>query len=208
MKRYRKVFHVHALASIFAGMLSAFSGQSLSQNTESSTHSEPSLLSESQPEIPGVEERQRRLADYSGFTNADLALPEAPDSTAFSAQVQSDFQDTLRAYYEYRRKGYEHRQAVFEYQFLTSKVIFIVTLILVFTGIYFAAIQFHERHGRKPQQRGSQPTGDDPTSSTEFVVSFKEIKVRSPVLGVVILTISLAFFYLYLVYVYPIQNVF
>jgi len=30
------------------------------------------------------------------------------------------------------------------------------------------------------------------------------LKVSSPVLGVIILVISLAFFYLYLVYVYPI----
>jgi len=31
--------------------------------------------------------------------------------------------------------------------------------------------------------------------------------VASPVLGVVILVISLAFFYLYLVYVYPIEEI-
>ena len=43
---------------------------------------------------------------------------------------------------------------------------------------------------------------------TELSLSLREVKVRSPVLGVIILTISLAFFYLYLVHVYPIRNVF
>jgi hypothetical protein len=33
------------------------------------------------------------------------------------------------------------------------------------------------------------------------------LKVSSPVLGVIILVISLAFFYLYLVYVYPISEI-
>jgi hypothetical protein len=48
----------------------------------------------------------------------------------------------------------------------------------------------------------------EPESITEFEASAKGIKVSSPVLGVIILVISLAFFYLYLVYVYPISEIF
>jgi hypothetical protein len=33
-------------------------------------------------------------------------------------------------------------------------------------------------------------------------------KISSPVLGVIILTLSLAFFYLYLVHVYPVSDTF
>ena len=43
---------------------------------------------------------------------------------------------------------------------------------------------------------------------TELEASVKGIKVSSPVLGVIILVISLLFFYLYLAFVYPIQEVF
>jgi hypothetical protein len=76
-----------------------------------------------------------------------------------------------------------------------------VVIVLVLAGIYFAAVQFHYgmKH-RKPGEAGEE--------STEFVVSLKSLKVKSPVLGVIILVISLVFFYLYLVYVYPIVNVF
>jgi hypothetical protein len=76
-----------------------------------------------------------------------------------------------------------------------------VVLLLVLAGIYFAAIQFHAG-----LRRGNGDPGKP--EDTELSVSLSEFKVRSPVLGVIILTISLAFFYLYLVHVYPIQNVF
>ncbi len=58
---------------------------------------------------------------------------------------------------------------------------------LVSCGIVFAAIQ---------------PT------TTELEISSNGVKVNSPVPGVIILVISLAFFYLYLVYLCPIENVF
>jgi hypothetical protein len=43
--------------------------------------------------------------------------------------------------------------------------------------------------------------------ATEIDLSTSSVKVSSPVLGVIILVISLAFFCLYLVYVYPISEV-
>lgn len=132
----------------------------------------------------------------------DLAVPEAPGPAA-SEETAEAYQATLQAYYAYREAGYEHRLGVFEWQSLSTKVIFFVVLLLVLAGIYFAAIQFHAGLRR----RRDQP---EPASAeeTELSLSLREVKVRSPVLGVIILTISLAFFYLYLVHVYPIRNVF
>jgi hypothetical protein len=153
-----------------------------------------------------VDERQRRLeafdpdsaaADQAGPDPSlgDLALPDAPDPASASAQTTEAYQATLQAYYAYRKAGYEHRLGVFDWQSLSTKVIFVVVLLLVLAGIYFAAIQFHAGDPAHPEE-------------TELSLSLSEVKVRSPVLGVIILTISLAFFYLYLVHVYPIRNVF
>ena len=152
-----------------------------------------------------IDERRQRLegfdpdsaADQGG---ADLAFPDAPDRTG-SAQTTAAYQATLQAYYAYRKAGYEHRLGVFAWQSLSTKVIFVVVLLLVLAGIYFAAIQFHAGLRR----RETDPTYPD---ETELSLSLSEVKVRSPVLGVIILTISLAFFYLYLVHVYPIRNAF
>ena len=68
---------------------------------------------------------------------------------------------------------------------------FSVVLTLVFAGLVFAALQF---------RRGMRTT-------TEIEFSMSGVKVSSPVLGVVILAVSMAFFYLYARYVYPIQEV-
>lgn len=131
---------------------------------------------------------------------ADEALPGAPPADLLG--VQADYQRAMQAYYAYRRSGYEHRLRVFQWQHVSSIVIFVVVLILVFLGMYFAAIQFHVGLRAKPGESPPQ------VPETEVVFSLQEFRVRSPVLGVIVLTLSLAFFYLYLAYVYPISNVF
>jgi hypothetical protein len=153
--------------------------------------------SDRQVTLPSLEERQRRLEGL------DLALPEAPDSQVLDPKSEEKYLLALRRYYDYRISGYDHRLRLFEWQFLSSKIIFVVVLFLVFSGIYFAAVQFHSGLS---QSRKEKTTGSEEV--TEFVLSLKGLKVRSQVLGVIILVISLAFFYLYLVYVYPIENVF
>ena len=155
------------------------------------------------PAAPDIEERIRRLNAFQSRSAEDLALPEAPSPGGQTEETAKAYQDTLRAYYDYRQRGYEHRMDVFEWQSFSTKLIFGVVLVLVSLGIYFAAIQFHVGLRRGGE---SGPAGEAET--TELVLSAKEIKVRSPVLGVIVLAISLAFFYLYLVYVYPIETVF
>jgi hypothetical protein len=143
-----------------------------------------------EPAAPAV----RSLEDFDPF-------PEAPDPRKASPATTAAYQEALQAYFAYRKAGYEHRLGVFAWQSLSTKIIFFVVLLLVLAGIGFAAIQFHAGlHGRG--------NGSAPAEETEISLSLSELKVRSPVLGVIILTISLAFFYLYLVHVYPIRNVF
>jgi len=94
---------------------------------------------------------------------------------------------------------------VFRWQALSSIIIFYSVLVLVFAGILFSGIQFYKSMkfaGDKEKE------GKTNQALTEFEASASGIKVSSPVLGVIILVISLAFFYLYLVYVYPIQETF
>ena len=81
---------------------------------------------------------------------------------------------------------------------VTIEVSFLVVVIsLVAVGIFFSWLQF--RQGLKAE--------GGLASETTFEASGTGIKVSSPVLGVIILTISLGFFYLYLVYVFPIEEI-
>lgn len=108
--------------------------------------------------------------------------------------------EAVRAGLDYRIRGYEHRSRVFNWQLLSSRLIFVVVLLLVVGGMYFAWVQFHI--GLQAQrERGERP---EPTTLS---ASLKGVEVTSPILGVVILMISLLFFYLYLTYVYPIQEI-
>jgi uncharacterized BrkB/YihY/UPF0761 family membrane protein len=110
--------------------------------------------------------------------------------------------EALREHYIYRKSGYEHRRKVFDWQLFSGKVTFYLVIMLVTSGIYFAGVQFHIAMKQLAQGVGGEP------KSTEFKASSTGIEVSSPVLGVIILSISLAFFYLYLVYVYPIEEIF
>jgi hypothetical protein len=161
--------------------------------------SDVTLAQDTAPDSSDAEQRRQRLEAFDPTGEPDLAFPKAPEPSALTPGTAEAYQAALRAYYEYRRTGYEQRLGVFAWQLLSTKVIFFVVLLLVLAGIYFAAIQFHSglrrRDGAAPQE-------------TELSLSLSEIKVRSPVLGVIILTMSLAFFYLYLVHVYPIRDVF
>lgn len=147
--------------------------------------------------------------------------PQAlPESTS-DPKVAAKYTQAMSGYYEYYIAGYEHRQHVFAWQLVSSEVIFVIVTVLVFSGVYFAALQFYE--GRRQRERllaataaaadssgivvqAKTPVDDSPI--TKFSASATGIEVSSPVLGVIILVISLAFFYLYLVYVYPITELF
>ena len=124
-------------------------------------------------------------------------VPSPPDPAGLDPKTNERYQAALQRYYEYLFSGFEHRQRVFEWQLISSKVIFGVVLVLVFAGMYFAAVQFHIALHEKVK---GEPT--------QLEASLSGIKVSSSVLGVIILVISLAFFYLYLVHVYPITEIF
>jgi hypothetical protein len=130
-------------------------------------------------------------------------MPEAPEVFSDDPALKKGYSEALGEYYKYRVEGYRHRQRVFAWQLFSTKLIFAAVLLLVFLGMYFAALQFHAglkflRQG-KPKEAGLK---------TELEISRDHGKVDSPVLGVIILLVSLAFFYLYLVFVYPVHDTF
>lgn len=132
--------------------------------------------------------------DSIGFFSQDPLL----DSTSLAERNKS-----MREYYLYKNFGYEHRAKVFKWQLLSTKIIFVVVLFLVLCGVFFSGLQFYYA-----VKKGN--TSDDLSKSlaTDITASATEIKVSSPVLGVIILTLSFLFFYMYLIYVYPIKDVF
>lgn len=121
---------------------------------------------------------------------ANSTLP-ATECAYADAEVKSECLAAVRENYLYNVAALQHRRASFEWSLTASEIMFFMVLVMVLAGLVFAAIQF----------RSSAPT------PTDLEISTTGLKVSSSVLGVVILAMSMAFFYVYTRYVYPIQEV-
>lgn len=146
--------------------------------------------------------------------------PQAPLAGEDDPTMRAKYLKAMDGYFDYYTAGYAHRQRVFEWQLISSKIIFFLVALLVISGVYFAAVQFHVGIRRRGTELAHVPSipgttqqetavaASDGLAVTTFSASSKGIEISSPILGVIILVISLAFFYLYLVYIYPITELF
>ena len=159
-------------------------------------------LAKGNAELPAL--TRPGVTDEHGLV--DPMLPVGPGLIMEKA-TRAKYEEALRVYYDYTMEGLNHRSDVFEWQLFSARLIFVTVVLLVAFGIYFAAVQFHVGLRRK----ASPETGEKESTApavTKISASLEGVQVTSPVLGVIILVISLAFFYMYLVFVYPIENVF
>lgn len=192
-----------AVASL-AGILACAGGPALAQSRmERATAAASTQGDARSPENPNSATAEKPAA---------TAMPTDPGSAVLSdPATRQRYLDAMQRYYEYRANGYAYRSRVFEWQLFSSRVIFLIVLVLVSAGIYFAAVQF--RSAMRAAGRPSAATMETSPSlsgvalGTQLEVSAKGIVVNSSVMGLIILALSLAFFYLYLVYVYPITDV-
>jgi hypothetical protein len=137
----------------------------------------------------------------------------APDPGATLDPATRDRQQAAwRAYYNYRVWAFQHRTELYDWQLTSSRVTFVVVILLVLIGIFFSWLQFRLSLQPRPPVVPSLGLGPPPAEVavaavvTEISAGREGIKVSSPVLGVIILVISLLFFYLYLAYVYPLNQ--
>lgn len=157
----------------------------------------PAIAQNDQP-APDLSRIERLKALESEDTSG--IAPTAVSPELLGEEGTAALRQALKAYYDYRVTGYQHRQRVFAWQLLSSRIIFVLVIFLVLVGVYFSWLQF------RAALKGGTPFADRP-QDTSFEASTTGLKVSSPVLGVIILALSLAFFYLYLLYVYPINDI-
>ena len=164
-------------------------------------------------------DKEKTILEYlSQEPEVDFESPEMPG--AFKEVYAGDstskalYYESLSRYFEYRLFGYQHREKVFAWQLLSSKIIFFCVIILLMVGLYFSYLQFKksmlEVGTRNEKVDGEKTETDKTTSSSQTTIeaTLKGFKISSPVLGVIILAISLIFFYLYLIHIYPIREIF
>jgi hypothetical protein len=186
-------------ALLALAMLSAAAWPVVAQETSSASDAAAAKIGQLQQELEsgepllGAPPSGAEAGSASGFP-AWALNPENLDADATVALHESQ-----KAYFDYLTRGADHRSRVFAWQLLSSRLIFAMVIAIVAAGLYFSWMQFNA--GLR-QEAGPEAT------STTFEASPTGLKVSSPVLGVIILTLSLVFFYLYLVHVYPIEEIF
>jgi len=115
--------------------------------------------------------------------------PIGPSSKAIPTHEKSDLEKGLESYNLW---VFEHREKAFEQQHVATWVIFTVVHALILFGAVLSWLQF---------RRGSSE------DVTTLKLNREGIAVSSPILGVIILSLSLAFYYLYIAHVYEIKPV-
>jgi hypothetical protein len=128
---------------------------------------------------------------------------------------QSELPETpkmLQAREEYTVFAWKNRQDAFAWQSVSTKVIFGVVIIVVLAGLYLSWMQFNFAHNAPlkvttPSTEGPAiaTTPTNPSNGVNTIeVNTSGVKITSSVIGLVILTLSIVFFFLYLKFVYPI----
>jgi len=149
----------------------------------------------------------------------DLDTPSlgAKVTCSVYSQLEEECLDVNREFYNYQRQTLRQRSAIFWFHHTSTIIIFIMVVILVLAGLFFAGVQFHRSFsnvGSVPKRITDSLSNADlaeangPSIATStFKLTLQGFEVTTSILGVIILAISMAFFYLYLLHVYPIKEV-
>lgn len=155
------------------------------------------LTSGQTPDTARIKKANKILEELSKAAESKSQVPVLPPE---------QMSDTLRKSYEQHYLfQIDHNHRTFDWHLLSSKIIFYMVMFLVLSGITFSGLQFYKSVlEKKSRPKGALPPEADKPENSTIKASLQGIEVSSPVLGILILIISLLFFYLYLVYVYPV----
>ena len=205
---------IHIFVALLFTLLGLSTPMMQAQTPQQGVSPTPQLSSSPSERSEAARQMDEVLAQQERAGGKELSRSLAPDTSTLDrldAPTREQAYVAMREYYHYRTLGFQHRMDVFRWQLFSSKIIFVVVILLVLAGVYFSGVQFHSSLHRSKAPAANkdgvpQPTQTEQHDVTEIEASVRGIRVSSPVLGVLILVISFLFFYLYLVYVYPIVD--
>ena len=134
-----------------------------------------------------------------------LTNPSGNDIVAAYTQRELDSVNQMKV--AYTKFAYAYRMKLFEWQLSSSKIIFSVVVVIVLIGLYLSYLQFKlsEKQLLKPTDPKDTSTAKS-QSATDLEINKDGIKIQSAVIGLIILVISIIFFFLYLKFVFPING--
>jgi hypothetical protein len=153
---------------------------------------------------------QAKKLDTAGLANAtripSITNPKQNDSVSSFTQSQVDTINQIKV--RYTKFAYAYRINLYNWQLTSSKYIFMVVAIIVLIGLYLSYLQFKAstKHITSTLNKQEVTKSDDQLSANKFEISKDGIKIDSAVIGLIILAISIVFFFLYLKFVFPING--
>ena len=117
--------------------------------------------------------------------------------------------EILEAYNNHVIWNYWHFKWVYNWNFISTIIIFFIVNIMVLAGLYFSYLQFKQSllmtKVVEKQEEEKKETAEASMPESKISLAINKIEITSSVIGLLILTLSFAFFYLYIVHVYPVS---
>jgi hypothetical protein len=152
------------------------------------------------------------------------------DSEVASQDVKDAYAAYLKSWYENEKWEVDHRRWIYNWQYIAAIIVFVISMCVVVVGVVMSWMQFIASQTAvknraealsavgKAYQEAAKSAGSEPKpevlsamneslkeATNTIKLSSTGVEVATPVVGVIILTLSLAFFYMYLKFVFPIQ---
>lgn len=147
--------------------------------------------------LTGSAENEKSVLDLLNEVKVEdsLLLENKKDNKAQLAEfeVLLDRKMNVDEDIEYKEFVKNHHKRTFTWQYYATIMIFITVMLIVYSGLILSFIHF--KNDLKTKQK----------TENEIEVGSSGIKLRSSVIGLIILTLSLAFFYLYLTHAFEIE---
>ncbi|MBA4851426.1 hypothetical protein [Emticicia sp. BO119] len=114
-----------------------------------------------------------------------------------------------KAKFDYYSNGYTHQSKIFSFQLFSSQIIFWLVVAIVISGLIMSGLQFYNSfksvklHKEEMEEESQDYIREiEKKLHSNLEISLKGMRVKNSIIGILILSISLAFFYLYMVYIY------
>ena len=149
---------------------------------------------QTQPEPP-LAVQQEQQAQIQSIEASKLAV----DQMHMQAQL-----DQLRL----SRAGREDGHAILSLyiQTIEGLIVFILVMAMTSAGVFMSYLQFRKGFSQFLPAKTSQETPSPTEMLSTLRISITGVEISSSIIGLLVLTVSLAFFFLYLDRVYPIQR--
>jgi hypothetical protein len=143
-------------------------------------------------------------------------LQKSIDNSTLEKIADKSNQTVIQAKYDLGEKQYKYEswridytKRLYEYQMYSSVVLLILSFLVLGCGLFFSYMQFQNRlKNINPKMLSSNnPNGQEENNDenkTSLKISMAGIEISSSIIGLLILCVSLAFFYLYIANIYPI----